>query len=95
MTTTKLYFSDIWNATLDQLNHELADAGWDSSHEDLYYARDAVGRLFNAGRLLELVDSDTNEVISDTVTDDQAAESCQTAAGHIDVDSRTCYVTDA
>jgi hypothetical protein len=85
-------YSEIRNATLDQLTDELAAAGWDSTQDDIYAARDAVARLINETQSLDLHDYRTGDPIR-KATDDEAAESIN--AGHegvITVDCQRCYV---
>lgn len=40
-------YSQIANATLEQLNEELADAGWESGYTEIDWARKAVRALFH------------------------------------------------
>lgn len=86
--------AQVKTATLDELTDELAAACWDSTQTNLIDARDAVARLLNELGDLRLYDSETGELITSTVTDDQAAESAQTIEGHITVDGRKCYVSE-
>jgi hypothetical protein len=87
-----IHCTEISTATLDRLTDELAAAGWDSDETSLHAARESVARLINSCVGLDLIDSETNEVIRKS-TDDEAAESVNAGAeGHIDVDGRRCYV---
>ena len=89
-----MLFTNIASATLDTLTDELAAAGWDSTQTSVMDARDAVARLLNDTADLRLYDSETGELITSSVTDDQAAESAQSFEGHILVDGRKCYVAE-
>lgn len=87
-----MHFSEINNASLDQLTDELASAGWDSTQTAIHDAREAVARLLNQTQPRDLCDSGTGSVIR-TATDDEAAESIAAGnEGHIFVDGRKCYV---
>jgi hypothetical protein len=89
---TMIHYTEISTATLDRLTDELAAAGWDSDETSLHAARESVARLINSCVGLDLVDSETNEVIRKS-TDDEAAESANAGIeGHILVDGRRCYV---
>jgi hypothetical protein len=85
-------FTDLSLATLDQLTDELAAAGWDSTHVDAHDARQAVARLINEVGYLQLYDSETGDLITSEVSDDQASDSCLTVEGHILVDVRNDVV---
>jgi hypothetical protein len=89
-----MLFTNIASATLDALTDELAAACWDSTQTSVIDARDAVARLLNTYGDLRLYDSETGELITSSVTDDQAAESAQSVEGHILVDGRKCYVAE-
>jgi hypothetical protein len=87
-----IHYTEISTATLDRLTDELAAAGWDSDETSLHAARESVARLLNSTVGLDLIDSETGEVIR-KATDDEAAESANAGAeGHILVDGRRCYV---
>jgi|2_EtaG_2_1085320.scaffolds.fasta_scaffold00153_32 hypothetical protein len=83
-------FTEIRTATLDELTDELAAACWDSTQTELTDAREAVARLIEETQGLDLL-SDEDDVIR-AATADEAAESCHTADGWIEVDGRRCYV---
>ncbi len=87
-------FSEIATADLDALTTELAAAGWDSTQTAEYDAKQAVARLRNEVGDLRLYDSETGDLITSEVSDDQAAESCLTPEGHILIDSRRVYVAE-
>ena len=80
-------YQEITNATLDQLTDELGAAGWYSTLTDVREAREAVARLIQETRGLDLVRED-GEVIG-RASGDEAAESCHSAEGWILV--RTLY----
>lgn len=87
-----MQFSQIHTASIETLTDELAAAGWDSTQTETHEAREAVARLFHETRSLDLIDSETNDVIREA-TEDEAAESVLAGAeGHIMVDGRKCYV---
>jgi hypothetical protein len=87
-------FSQVATATLDELTDELAAACWDSTQTSVLDAREAVARLLNEMSDLRLYDSNTSELITSEVTDEQAIESAQSVEGHILVDGRKCYVSE-
>lgn len=89
-----IHFSQISTASIETLTDELAAAGWDSTQNDIREARSAVARLLNEVDDLRLYDSESGELITSTVDNDQAAESAQTPEGHILVDGRRCYVAN-
>jgi hypothetical protein len=88
-----IHYTEIANATLDQLTDELAAAGWDSTQTEIGDAREAVARLLHETvGPFDLQDSETDEVIR-AATADEAAESANAGAeGHILIDGRRCYV---
>jgi hypothetical protein len=85
-------FSEIANATLDELTDELGAAAWDSCQNEIHTARAAVACLLNECGDLRLYDSETGDLITSTVENELAEESAQTPEGHIMVDGRKCYV---
>jgi hypothetical protein len=92
---TMMSFSEIANATLEQLTAELGAAGRDSTQAETHAARSAVACLLNECGDLRLYDSETGDLISSTVADEQAEESARTPEGHIVMDGgRKCYVSD-
>ena len=101
-TRNHMTYAQIATATLDQLTDELAAAGWDSTQDDVYSARDAAARLLHeTWGPFDLIDSDTNDVIRDATADEAAESALAGAEGHIlidcrgegrEEDSRRCYV---
>lgn len=87
-----MHYTEIRNATLDQLTDELAAAGWDSTQTDIHDARDAVARLVNETQKLHVYDYQTTDQIR-RATDDEAAESIAAGEeGVIMVEGGKCYV---
>ena len=87
-----IHYTEIRNASIDQLTDELAAAGWDSTQTTIYEARDAVARLVNQTQGLGLHDYRTGDVIR-RATDDEAGESINAGEeGVITVESQRCYV---
>jgi hypothetical protein len=87
-------YVDVALASLGTLNNELAAAGRESTHTCVEAARRAVACLLNDTGDLRLYDSDTGDLITSEVCDEYVEESCLTAEGHFQVDSRRVYVAE-
>lgn len=88
-----MHYAEIATATLDQLNEELAAAGWDSLHTEVREAREAVARLLHyTFGPFDLHDSETSDIVREA-TAEEAAESANAGPeGHIIACGRKCYV---
>ena len=89
-------FSQIATASLDELNDELAAAGWESRISSRPDARCAVARLLHETfGPFDLRDSETNENIRDATAAEAADCVSAGSEGHIlDLDGRKCYVAE-
>jgi predicted TIM-barrel fold metal-dependent hydrolase len=83
-------FDKIATATIDDLNREF---GEDYPSDAIAQAREVLAARFSCFVGVDLIDSETNEVIR-RATEDEAVQSVQTIEGHILVDGRKCYVAE-
>ena len=83
-------YSEIQNATIEQLTAELGDDCY--TMETIDQARVVLARRIAVFMGVDLIDSETNETIR-RASEDEAAESIRNGhEGHIVVDGRKCYV---